>query len=163
MHYQRWCAYGTTDLPRRPTVVERFWAKVNKTALCWEWTGKPTSHGYGRFSIPGHHVGAHEFSWWLAHGLVPQGWDVDHLCRNTICVRPSHLEAVPHQENNLRGICGEVNRRRQLAITHCPQGHAYDEANTSWKKTKSGMSRRCKACARDYARRVAAQCKAGTV
>lgn len=32
-------------------------------------------------------------------GPIPEGLAIDHLCRQTSCVRPDHLEAVTYAEN----------------------------------------------------------------
>jgi len=37
-------------------------------------------------------------------GPVPDGLELDHLCRNRYCVNPHHLEAVSHRTNVLRGF-----------------------------------------------------------
>jgi hypothetical protein len=44
-------------------------------------------------------------------GPVPEGLELDHLCRVTTCVRPSHLEPV---------TTGENVRRRNLALAGKP-------------------------------------------
>src|SRR3954468_18429534 len=85
---------------RADNSAERFWAKVEKTAECWNWTGYTLSSGYGRFR--GRRAGndtaskvlAHRFSYELLIGPIPPGLVLDHLCRNTSCVNPAHLEPV---------------------------------------------------------------------
>ncbi len=109
------------------TVEERFWAKVNKTDGCWLWTGSLTNKGYGSFSYKGHTVQSHRYAHELLVGLVPEGLEVDHLCRNRACMNPAHLEAVTHRVNLLRGNSFSA---RYARVTHCPQGHLYNEANT---------------------------------
>ncbi|WP_445238441.1 HNH endonuclease signature motif containing protein [Leucobacter sp. USCH14] len=136
-------------------VEKRFWAKVNKNGDggCWVWVAHVDKLGYGRLRVGGRQgrmVGAHRVSWMLCVGEIPDGADIDHLCRNPSCVNPAHLEPVSHKENIRRGVAGAVNRARQLAKTHCPQGHEYDGRNTH---LRPNGSRSCRACARDYARR----------
>ena len=84
-------------------VVVRFWAKVNKTENCWIWTASTNGQGYGCFRIDGKTRRAHGIAWALANGPVSVGLELDHLCRNPSCVRPSHLEPVTHKVNMLRG------------------------------------------------------------
>lgn len=86
----------------------RFWPKVEKTDTCWNWTAHKDCHGYGRFGLGSRVAGvgmAHRFSWELENGPVPEGLDLDHICHNHACVRPSHLRAVDRKRNmeNLAG------------------------------------------------------------
>jgi hypothetical protein len=151
-HYARWRKHGTAD-DIRPSAEERFWSKVDKTDGCWFWTAYRDRNGYGKFGVGGRAggmVSAHRVAYEMVVGPIPAGLVLDHLCRNPGCVRPDHLDPVTHAENCRRGVAAEVNRARQRAVTHCPQGHPYDEENTSYKKTGA---RRCKACARAYANR----------
>lgn len=71
---------------------------------CWVWMRARNNHGYGQIGHDRKVVYAHRVSWELHHGRpVPDGKELDHLCRNPPCVNPSHLEAVTHRENCLRG------------------------------------------------------------
>lgn len=96
-----------------PTVAERFWAKVDKTDDCWRWTGAKQVNGYGILRVAGYGSTpdrAHRVAYTLAHGSIPAGLEIDHLCRNKECVRAEHLEAVTHAENCRRTIkchCGK--------------------------------------------------------
>src|SRR5690349_13953623 len=121
----------------------RFWAKV---ALpdgngCMLWLASRWAVGYGRFGLSGSSVRAHRVSYQLAHGSIPDGLVLDHLCRVRHCVAPEHLEAVTVGENTRRGIGPGAHNSEK---THCPQEHPYGEANLY--VTPRG-DRRCRTCA----------------
>lgn len=71
--------------------MDRFWAKIEKTPLCWEWTASKDHDGYGKLRLRGKSEKAHRVSWTLEHGDIPAGMCVLHRCDNRKCVRPSHL------------------------------------------------------------------------
>jgi hypothetical protein len=128
----------------RGTPEERFWAKVEKSDECWIWTAAK-ANGYGLFYIDGHLISSHRMSYQWEIGPIPDGMELDHLCRNRACVNPAHLEPVSRSENLRRGVgVGVYN----TAKTRCPNGHLYDEANTR----TTGNRRHCRACARERAR-----------
>ena len=83
--------------------------KIEVAGECWVWKGsvfkKPTgSYGQIRTGHAGERklVRAHRFSYEAFVGPIPEGLSLDHLCRNTLCVNPSHLEPVTHAENMRR-------------------------------------------------------------
>jgi hypothetical protein len=72
---------------------------------CWIWSG-PAPRGYGIMNVGfgrRQERKAHVVFWEAINGPVPDGMELDHLCRNTLCVNPSHCEAVTHRENIRRG------------------------------------------------------------
>lgn len=89
---------------RLENIEIRFWNKVNKTDACWNWTGAKFYRGYGCFRLNGQSVLAHRVAYELVHGPTPMGLVIDHLCRNTLCVNPDHLEPVTNAENVRRGM-----------------------------------------------------------
>jgi len=106
-------------------LTERFWQKVQKSepSECWEWQAGKSGDGYGMFSIGSRTDGtrkramAHRISYQLAHSEpIPQGMEIDHLCRNRLCVNPGHLQVVSHRDNTLRGQTIMAFHAQQ---THC--------------------------------------------
>lgn len=138
--------------PEPSVMVDRF---IDKIAVmpngCWQWTGGTRRSGYGAFWLLApirKLVCAHRAAYEIFVGPIPGGLQIDHLCRNTGCVNPGHLEPVTARTNVLRGDTITARWSRQ---THCVHGHAFDEENTL--VTARGH-RRCRACARaDYYRR----------
>lgn len=146
--YRRERAAAKSKKPRPDRTQERFWSKVSggDFTACWTWTAYRDPNGYGRFSIGANRMeGAHRVAYRMLIGFIPDGCELDHLCRNRACVNPWHLDPVPHRVNTIRGIAGAVNAARQRAITHCPHGHEYSPDNTAYRKDGR---RRCKACGR---------------
>lgn len=154
-HYQQWKAHGEVQPDLTP--VEAFWTRVERTGHggCWLWTGA-TSNGYGHFRWQGRNHGAHRVAWEISFGTVPDGYEIDHRCHTSDCrlgakcphrrcVNPSHLKPVTHVENMAsdRSSLGAAARERNLAKTHCPQGHEYTPENTYVSRTGSRYCRTC--------------------
>ncbi len=114
---------------------------------CWLWIGNvDPSTGYGRF---GHlNESAHRASYEMHVRPIPEGLQIDHLCRVRCCVNPKHLEPVTREENLRRGLgvgpAVRVRVMRDLARTGCRKGHPYPE---DVPREKDG-SRKCRECHR---------------
>lgn len=108
---------------------------------CWTWNGKVGRDGYGRFFLDGRWLMAHRYAYERAMGRIPEGLEIDHLCRNKLCVKPSHLEAVTRRENMHR----QPRIAALMAQTHCKRGHEYTPENT---RIDTRGNRNCKACKR---------------
>ena len=121
-------------------LLQRFYDKVDKTDSCWNWKFGKISGGYGEFYFNGKQIMAHRFSYELHKGKIPEGKELDHLCRNHSCVNPDHLEAVTHKENILRGHTLPAKNSKK---TQCPQGHEYGKQNTYY---EPNGHRHCKIC-----------------
>lgn len=139
------------------TTADRFWMKVNQDGpvpehrpelgQCWVWTGAIRGrHGYGNFGADGRTWGAHQWSYTHVVGPVPDGLELDHLCRTRACVRPSHLEPVTPAENVRRGDAPRLTRERNRNDTVCGAGHLLTDDNT-YVQPKTGY-RYCRTCQR---------------
>lgn len=79
-----------------------------------------TPTGYGRKQIKGRSLEAHRYVWEQAHGPIPQGMHVMHICDVRDCVELTHLRLGTHQENILdrtskgRGVRGEGSPKAKL-------------------------------------------------
>jgi len=73
---------------------------------CWNWQRGLSDRGYGNVNLssPKRRMGAHRWAYLCWVGPIPEGLELDHLCRNRRCINPEHLEAVTHLENIRRGV-----------------------------------------------------------
>lgn len=134
------------------TLEERFNARVERTDGCWLWRGYITPAGYGGLKHGPHQL-AHRISYMLYVGPIPDGLQIDHLCRVRHCVNPEHLEPVTARVNLLRGVGWAA---RNAAKTHCPKGHPYSGKNL---RVSHGGGRMCVTCAREATRKAQARRK----
>lgn len=84
----------------------RFDSKLKESGECLIWTAGNNGHGYGTFyATPGARVKAHRAAWMREKGFISSDVMLDHICRNTLCVRVSHLRIVDYKQNreNLSG------------------------------------------------------------
>lgn len=131
---------------RTRPAAERFWSMVEKTEACWLWMGAKQPEGYGRFGAgKGRSPLAHRYAYEQLVGPIPDGLTIDHLCRNTSCVNPAHLEPVSREENAYRG-------NRNVAKTHCDHGHEFTPANI-YVPPKRPQVRECRTCRAESSRR----------
>lgn len=125
--YTRWYRNRTPDERRRPTVEERFWAKVDRRGPdeCWPWTGS-NHQGYGTFHVSSARgrVKAHAFSVELATGIpCPPGQGGLHRCDNPPCVNPAHIYYGTQRQNS----SDMVERRRHQVGEERPNARLTSE------------------------------------
>jgi len=126
-------------------VLEQFWEhmKVDPISGCWNWQANRNHKGYGQYKIDGKTVKAHRFAFEVNRGKIPDGLQLDHLCRNRACVNPEHMEIVTSRENTMRGF-GFTSLLAKR--THCKNGHEFTPENTRMRKS----ARVCRICQRNY-------------
>ncbi|MFE6412644.1 HNH endonuclease signature motif containing protein [Streptomyces sp. NPDC057837] len=128
---------------------------------CWHWIGATNRGGYGHISVK-QEDGAwrprtvHRVAYQIFIAPIPEGLELDHLCRVRHCCNPWHLEPVTKTVNVRRGMAPITSGQWLRDRTHCPQGHPYDDANTL---VRNGR-RHCRACARARARKNRAKAAA---
>ena len=133
-----------SDLPAR------FWKKIDFNGplvldtQCWEFIGANSGgkKPYGVTWDGQRRVKAHRFTWEAANGAIPDGLVLDHLCKVTRCVRPSHLEPVTNTENILRG---DAPGPLAIRTNRCKYQHEYTPENTF---IRPDGFRECRICRR---------------
>jgi hypothetical protein len=123
-----------------------------------------TKDGYGLIGISRNHAAdigasrtilAHRLAWKLANGPIPDGLQIDHVCRNRACINADHLEAVTASENVRRSdapvlsafrLQAQRAMQREAYKTNCVHGHALTEDNVY--ADRRGF-RNCKECQRE--------------
>lgn len=129
---QRKKGHKLSPIVTHETKEERFWRQVKKSEEkdgCWVWTasesgkfaGKKDKQGYGMIYHDGKREMAHRFSFKLLKGEIGEGMQLDHLCRNKMCVNPDHLQIVTYLENMKRNklyftMLSEIKRLRNLIL-----------------------------------------------
>lgn len=107
---------------RYASLAERLLANsvLDPLTGCRIWTGRTRARKGGgkdgaiNLRINCRHVtrAAHRISFEVFNGPIPDGHQVDHTCVNSLCIEPTHLEAVTHEEN--------MRRRDQRAMNQIP-------------------------------------------
>jgi HNH endonuclease len=135
--------------PQR-TLQQRFDEKwiPEPNSGCWLWLGASTEgdprYDYGVIRVEGRTVRAHRVSYELARGPVPNRLELDHICRNSYCVNPDHLEAVTHEEN--------LRRAPAFQGTHCK--NCGTVLVSRWKRHDGKPRKECPKCVSDAKKRV---------
>lgn len=151
-----YCLNCNTQCPRCNGRDDKFMGYVSKqTNGCWDWCGTISKKGYGVFWNGTKLVAAHRYSYEKVKCKIPDGLQIDHLCRNRRCVNPDHLEVVTLQENVARGMVSDFARDKQVSKTHCKHGHPYNGKNTYIRPDRG--TRECKRCLYETTKRLRQQ------
>lgn len=125
----------------------RFWAKVDKSSTCWNWTADVNTRGYGFFALRhGVKIYAHRYSYQLAAGPIPKGLFICHRCDNPRCVRPDHLFAGTQKQNIQDAVSkgrmarGDRQGSRKVFLSRAP-AELREPTNAYARGAKHGMSK----------------------
>lgn len=148
------CANSRPESGRQRSTESDFWSKVgppDPITGCRLWQGAEMERGYGQFVMGGKVKRAHQWSFFFSNGCEPENW-VLHRCGVKLCVEPAHLYDGTPKDNAQDGL--RLGENYQASKTHCVNGHAFDDENTS---IATNGQRVCRACSRESARRYAAR------
>ena len=109
---------------------------------CWISNRSRTGRGYTKIVADGCLWLTHRLAYTVWRGDIPDGLQIDHLCRQRACCNPDHLEAVSCRENLLRG---ETLTAREAAQTHCLRGHELVGHNV-YRRPDGTNKRECRTC-----------------
>lgn len=129
------------------TPEQRFEAQVERTETCWLWQGSLSAGRYASFMVDGRQTRVHRWAYERENGPIPPGYEIDHICGITRCVRPDHLRAVTPSENV------RAHWREQRGV--CRNGHSMTDDNVVWRLR--GTQRKCRTCERARRRRYRAK------
>jgi hypothetical protein len=121
------------DLAKAEAADRRWWRDAQQDFGCWIWAGS-SSGGYGTIWNGERNVMAHVYGWEMTRGPLPEGMELDHVCRVPLCVKFTHFEVVTRATN--------ISRRPPA--NECRQGHPLVPGNV-YRYPKSG-ARLCIAC-----------------
>lgn len=144
-------------MSKKKTDEERIFEKISPcpNTGCWFWTGADKGRGreYGQVWFRGRNTCAHRAVYITLVGEIPDGLELDHLCRVKSCVNPDHLDPCTHAENIERrdralAKCGMPDRHWDQS--RCKHGHEFTDENT---KTSSNGKKLCRMCCKISSRR----------
>jgi protein-arginine kinase activator protein McsA len=138
----QFCSHECANEGKKRTIDDLYLKiRVDPRRGCHLWTGQHNRGGYGVTRFNGEKWLVHKLIWEHFNGPVPEGLQLDHLCRNTTCCNREHLRVTTPRENTLASdnICARNARRM-----NCPKcGGQYSEL-------VPGGRRYCKECMRKY-------------
>lgn len=130
LHYKRHSKGSDLSSPliRSGSLSDRFWVRVDKSLECWTWRTGLTAQGYGQIREQGRSYLAHRLSYEWHYGAIPDGMQVDHICRSRSCVNPDHLRLATdglnkqnlggergNSKSGIRGVSWNRSRKKWVA------------------------------------------------
>ncbi len=133
--------------------LKRLDSLVGNQKECWEWQWSRAGRGllYGSALWNGKQTTAHRVAYQYWVGNIPKDMTVDHICRNTLCVNPQHLQILSRADNTMAGTCPPAINARK---TECKRGHTFDGVHTNG-------GRYCKTCQKVHRANYSARQKEG--
>lgn len=140
--------------------LQKLWARVEVTGFCWLWTGETNGEGYGRLQFQGKRGGAHRIVYELLVGDIPEGLQLDHLCRVRNCVNPDHVEPATFKTNQERKKAKWAKPKPPTTESlrkqrgECRKGHQLATVGVLRSTRTDGTIReQCRACQHDVQER----------
>ncbi len=143
-------AISTRSWPMSKDLVSQLMKHVqvgSGDSPCWCWVGAMDGNGYGSVRVRGQTCKAHRVAFCAHRRSIPEGMDLDHLCRNRACINPEHLEPVTRRTNTLRGNHQNVVIRRTGI---CKNGHDMNMTGRYYRR--NGRGSQCAECSRERSR-----------
>lgn len=83
----------------------------------------PTSHalnhdGYFRKRIKGDLVLYHRHCWSLINGEIPEGYEIDHKCKNRACCNVEHLQQMTSKEHRSKDNAMRYLPEQEYAMSY---------------------------------------------
>ncbi len=114
---------------------------VDSSTGCHLWQGACSWNGYPRIKRDNRLQWAHRWYYEQEKGPIPEGLDLDHLCRTPRCVNPDHLEPVTKAENQRRGTSVRLSwddvqfiREHHQEFTHRQLGRMFGVTHAAIQK-----------------------------
>lgn len=100
-------------------------SRTERVGDCWRWSGR-IKDGYPVTNINGRWYAVHRLALMAKHGADLGSQHAHHVCANTECVNPAHLQPVTHRENVAEMLARQsyLARIRELESAlaqHAPQ------------------------------------------
>lgn len=130
--------------PSDQSPVDYFWSFVDKAGDCWEWLGSRDTKYATKIKVNDLRDRPHRIAYILTKGAIPDGMQIDHICRNMLCVNPGHLRTVTPKQNSenkgtasvqgssaYRGVSRTSEGKWRARVTHAGREHTRQPFETA--------------------------------